>query len=509
MKVFRVACVVLLLALRSDNFALVANDGVSATDYGVVADGIADDTPSLQKALQAAATKGGVCFLPAGNYRIDGSLIVPPGVTLKGCYEGVPHPLHPTGTVLNCYGGRGDADGEPAIVLEFNASIRNVLIHYPEQSLPPEVAPYPWTIQIRGEMCQVVEVAMTNPYRAIDAGTHPNELHLIRDVYACPLNIGVYVDRCTDVGRLENIHFNPNLWKRSNLHPKLPAHPPEFSGGQDAYLNSILQPYLRENLIGFKIGRTDWEYITNCFVIFAKQGFLFDDFGHGPGNALVTQSGSDLGDVAVQINKTQRHAGVQFNNCQFMSTVKIGGENVGPVKISNCGFWVVKETLEQVVNEGAGTVILNACHFHGWDIPEKGVACIRATNGRMVVSHCDFSRSITSLMVAPQKPAVLLEAGLVSCSIVGCLFRSDTIANTSSGQLEMSANVFEPAPTAAELAQRTLKSICEDVGVPFDRVAQILKENGIQVDATTTLESLSQQSRMSPGELFRLIASYF
>ncbi len=73
----------------------------------------------------------------------------------------------------------------------------------------------------------------------------------------------------------------------------------------------------------------------------------------------------------------------------------------------------------------------------------------------------------------------------------------------------MTANVFEPAPSAAELAQRTLKSNCDNVGVPFDRVAQILEQNGIQVDSNTTLESISQQSRMSPGELFKLIASYF
>jgi hypothetical protein len=66
----------------------------------------------LQAALNAAEKKGPVCFLPAGQYRIDGSLVVPAGVTLCGASGGVPHSEHPIGTVLLAYGGKGRADGE-------------------------------------------------------------------------------------------------------------------------------------------------------------------------------------------------------------------------------------------------------------------------------------------------------------------------------------------------------------------------------------------------------------
>jgi hypothetical protein len=475
-------------------------------DYGALGNGKADDTPAIQKALDAAANQGGICFLPSGSYRLNASLTVPAGVTLKGCSDGIGHPKHPIGTVLHIYGGKGDIDAEPAIVLAFNASVRNLLIHYPEQRAPPQVVAYPWTIQIRGQMCQVVEVAMTNPYRAIDAGTHANELHLIRDVYACPLNIGIYVDRCTDVGRLENVHFNPNFWKRSELEPKLPAPPEGFRAGDDAYWNSILQPYLREHLIGFKIGRTDWEYITNCFVIFAKQGFLFDDFGNRPGNALVTQSGSDLGPVAVQVNQTQQHAGVQFANCQFMSTVRIGPQNTGPVKISNSGFWFVRETLEQVVNEGSGTVILNACHFRGWDLTDQGAPCIRTNNGRLILSQCDFSRTLASLIVAPRKCAVSLEPGLIATTVLGCLFHSDTIANTSDAKVEMAANLFESVDPAAALRERTLKSLCAEVDISVEQAVAILKKRGIDAGPTSTIGSIIEQSGLSPAELFSFVA---
>ena len=71
---------------------------VNVLDHGATGDGKADDTPAIQRALNAAATQGGICYLPSGRYRLDGTLTVPAGVTLKGSYEGVPHAQHPTGT---------------------------------------------------------------------------------------------------------------------------------------------------------------------------------------------------------------------------------------------------------------------------------------------------------------------------------------------------------------------------------------------------------------------------
>ena len=142
-----------------------------------------------------------------------------------------------------------------------------------------------------------------------------NELHLIRNVFACPLKIGVYIDQCTDIGRIENVHFNPNFWTRMALKPG-------FSGGD-------IKAYLEKNLVGFKIGKTDWEFISNSFVIFPKIGFHFDDFGHGPGNAVITQSGSDICPVAVRVDRTQAHAGVEFANAQFMVHLEVGAAESG------------------------------------------------------------------------------------------------------------------------------------------------------------------------------------
>jgi len=391
---------------------------VDARQHGAKGDGKTDDTKALQAALDAAAKSGPICHVPSGLYRLDGSLTVPPGVTLCGGSGGVPHSEHPIGTVVLAYGGRGRADGEPLITLKPNAVVRTLLVHYPEQTLP-EVAAYPWTVRADGELCQILDLTITNPYQAIDVGTKWNELHLIRNVFACPLKTGIYIDQCTDIGRIENVHFNPNFWTRMALKPAFP-------GGD-------IKAYLEKNLVGFKIGRTDWEFISNSFVIFPRIGFHFDDFGHGPGNAVVTQSGSDICPVAVQVDRTQPHAGVQFANGQFMSTVEIGCKNRGPVKLANCGFWGTEATHEHIRHRGNSTLILTACHFTGWDHAQKGAPCIRAAGGRLIVNGCEFADA--------GKSPVLLEPGLKAASIFGSTFRrARPVENRSGGEVEIGLN---------------------------------------------------------------------
>ena len=391
---------------------------VNAGDYGAVGDGVYDNTTSIQNALNASENKCPICSLPAGHYRINGSLTIPPGITLQGASGGVPHSEQPIGTILLAYGGRGEADGQPLITLNPNAVIRNMIIHYPEQ-ISTDIVPYPWTIRGDGELCQVVDMTLTNPYQAIDFGTKWNELHTIRNIFACPLKAGIYIDQCTDVGRIENVHFNPNFWTRMALDPK--------------YSQMDIASYLKENLVGFKIGKTDWEFISNSFVIFPKIGFHFDDFGHGAGNAVVTQSGSDICPVAVRVDKSQNHAGVQFANSQFMATIEIGKENQGPVKLANCGFWNIPETKEHVVKEGPSTLMLTSCHFTGWDSVKEGHPCIRANGGRLVVNGCEF--------MDEGKKQIVLEKGLVAATVTGCLLRGDNgIVDNSDGDVEIGFN---------------------------------------------------------------------
>ena len=44
----------------------------------------------------------------------------------------------------------------------------------------------------------------------------------------------------------------------------------------------------------------------------------------GAGNYLLTQSGADCSDVALQVDETQGHSGVSFSNSQIFGRIVVG-----------------------------------------------------------------------------------------------------------------------------------------------------------------------------------------
>ncbi len=394
-------------------------------DFGARGDGIADDTAAFQDALNAAAARGEPVSVPAGQFRIAGTLAIPAGVTLEGVWAGPHTSMVERGTVLLAYAGRDDETAPPFINLTHNSTIKGMTIYYPEQ-LPKDIHPYPWTIQGRGQHYNVIDVTLANSYNGVDCGTFHNEGHHLRNVLACCLRRGVLVDQCSDIGRLENVHIHSVYWWR--------IHYPEGHLTRDEV--DAVNAYTLENLEGFIIGRTDWEYISNSFVIWAKVGFRFihtDTAAGGTGNAVITQSGSDIGPLAVLVEEVQSHAGIAFENCQFMSGFEIAPQNRGPVKLSNCGFWGRAGAGSQMVLRGGGSVFLTSTHFSAWDQERQGVPCIDAHAGKLILSGVDF------MDAGPGGPHVALGENVAYTSITGttCASGALRIADRSGGGIQV------------------------------------------------------------------------
>ncbi len=341
---------------------------VSVAAFGAEGDGAHDDTLAFQAAMDHVAKAGsGIVVVPPGTYRIEGTLSVPRNVTLEGVHRAPPRNAE-GGSVLHAYAGRGDAEGEPFITLHENSTLRGLVVFYPEQTMPPQ--PYPWCVRGIGDDCAILDCLLLNPYQAVDFGTYPAGRHMVRGLYAQALYRGLFIDQCFDVGRVQDVHFWP-FWDTS----------------EEA------MAWTQENATAFLIGRTDWEYVLNCFTIWYKVGFHFADFGHGPGNGVFTQSGADIGPTAVLVDAVQPHSGISFSNSQFMSTVRIAESNEGPVKFTSCGFWPIPETQEQAVLEGSGHTSFTACHFAGWGADGPSVPAIRALRGGLTVNGCEFVRA--------------------------------------------------------------------------------------------------------------------
>lgn len=391
------------------------------TDFGAKGDGAADDTAAFQAALNAAGDKGGIVFAPAGTYLIAGTLDIPQGVVLRGVWEAPHHADIGKGTVLYATANKGAEDGPPFIMLHQSSGVRGLTIFYPEQ-VATGIQPYPWCIEGEGMHCSVRDVTLVNPYKGISFGSQWNELHLIENVFGQPLRLGIYINQTTDIGRIQNVHFNPHAWKRA-------AH-----ASADFDFQAVID-YLEANFVGFLLGKTDWEYMRDCFCIFPKIGFHFVDAGNGPGNVVLTQCGADICPVAVQVDASQPHAGIAFTNAQIMGTVIIGPDNRGPVKFVNSGFWTVPETNEQVINNGSGTVILSACHFNDWGMADPEAPCVRINAGAAILQGCDF--------VNPQKTQVTIGEHAEAVSVTGCRLRGGEKIDSRSddAQVELAGNL--------------------------------------------------------------------
>ena len=52
---------------------------INVREHGATGDGVTDDAPAVQKAIDTAAKTGGTVFFPIGKYRICKTLTVPGG----------------------------------------------------------------------------------------------------------------------------------------------------------------------------------------------------------------------------------------------------------------------------------------------------------------------------------------------------------------------------------------------------------------------------------------------
>lgn len=386
-----------LLFARS---AMAANEpprpGVlNVRDFGAAGDGTADDTAAFQKAIDAAFDQGGnIVFAPTGKYLFEGVLHLKKNVVLEGVFRAPVARVDQGGTTLLAKAGKGDESGAPFITFDHNATLKGVSIFYPDQEIE-NIVPYPWTLMGNGDNMSVIDVLIVNPWQAVNLTVAGR--HFISGLYAHPLKTGILIDACYDVGRIENVHFWP-FW------------------ADDLRLHA----FTSNNLEAFVIGKTDWEYMSNCFTIFPKVGFRFIETKAGQGNVVLTTCGSDVGPLAVQVDACMPGAGITFVNGQFMSTVHIAETNRGTVKFTGCGFWGTDQrgatrmgfpdgaTRRHAVLRGNGHTTFNGCHFYGWDQFREGDACIHAHDGGLTVTACEFMEEWPSIILEEKVEAAIV-----------------------------------------------------------------------------------------------------
>jgi len=351
---------------------------IDVATFGAKGDGHTDNTRAFQAALDAAAKDSIPVYAGSGNYVFLGNINVPNGVTLKGTWESVPshngirNPDLPKptdgGTTFLVEANEGKETGA-FLTLNTNSTLKGVVIYYPKQDPKAIPNPYPWSIAMRGKNPAVLDVELLNSYNGIDASQ--NERHLIRNVSGQPLRRGIFVDAIYDIGRIENVHFNP-WWSVS-----------------DKLLN-----WQRDNGEAFIFSRTDWQYVLNTFAFAYNVGYRFMESKDGACNGNFLGIGADDCNTAVKVEQAAAF-GLLITNGEFTSfhgsnptQVVVSEANQGVVRFSNCAFWGPCDRIADIA--GKGTVGFGDCTFVQWDGRHKDYSAIRATGGNLLIRGCEF-----------------------------------------------------------------------------------------------------------------------
>jgi len=410
---------------QSSPEAAVGISSWNVRDFGARGDGKSDDTAAFQTALDTAGQAGGgVVLAPRGNYCFAGHLAVPRAVTLAGIWQSVP--AHngirnrglpkPTddGTTFLVTEGAGREDGPPFITLHTNSTLKGVVLYYPQQHVDDIPKPYPWAIAMRGKNPAVLAVEMLNPYNGIDATQ--NERHLIRDVQGQPIRRGILVDAIYDIGRIENVHFNP-WW---SMKPKL------FR-------------WQMENGEAFIFGKSDWQYVYNTFCFGYHVGYKFIRTRTGRCNGNFLGIGADDCQTALVVEHSAPY-GLLITNGEFVSfhgpdptMIRVASSNTGSVRFVNCAFWGPCNQIARIA--GQGTVGFGDCTFTQWGGKDGDRAAIQAQSGSLLVRGCEFRQD---------RPQIRLDKDVKRAIITGNLFTgTERIINRAAGKTQISLNLSD------------------------------------------------------------------
>jgi hypothetical protein len=235
-------------------------------------------------------------------------------------------------------------------------------------------------------------VTLVNPYKGIVTGPGNNGRHLVRNMYGSPLATGIEIERCTAIGRLEGVDFNPNYWSDSGL--------PGSPNRDDPHA-----AWMYRNGTGLRVFRSDWQYVTFLNIHGYKIGFEKRNSTYGPG--------------------TGQLYGCELSHCATAVCVEYAGPN--GFRFTNCTFdgdeygLVTQEPLEEIL-------AFHTCTIRG----KRRAAQLKSQpSSTLVFQQCTLDGQLSrengnlSLVGCTLRSAgdhVVLDRNARAAAIVGCTF---------------------------------------------------------------------------------------
>ena len=401
-------------------------------DAGAKGDGITDNTKAFNETLQFALQQGGgYVYAPTGKYLFNGQINIPDGVSLVGSYLTVPQHQRPTidtlndGTILLCkYGRKSNNISDSFITIGHSATLQGVTIFYPQQlcdgSVPVE---YPPTIWMNQANSAVFDVELLNSWYGIYAVGAAR--HFISRVQGQPIYVGLFIDETYDIGRIENVHWNP--WYCGNVN-----------------YTSI------QTIDGtaFVFARSDWEYVLNTFSFGYAIGYHFIESSTGAMNGNFVGIGADYCcNVSILIDASQP-MGLLITNAEFTAFhtdkfapnndaipthVIIGENNVGAVQFENTNFWGPAQYVARLYGDSPTTFM--SCVFVQWDLySPNGSPAIYSNNGEVILIGNTFMQTNSNQAIFDNgTKKVVMQGNLIEGDI--SIKVDKTVKNSISGNI--------------------------------------------------------------------------
>ena len=223
---------------------------INAIDFGIVGDGVTDDTLAIQSALDYAKDNGGELFLPEGTYLISSTLYLN-GVTLRGNVSNIF--VSGKGTIIKCATKdfKAVAQGSTSVKdIQFNIS--NIII---EDALVGLELNYVINSKYENIYVKNSDIA----YKLGDKNSVGSMFNVFNNLYTRGCRIGIESD--------SKEFFNNNVFNNGYIQGTDYAAKISVTGGYGAVNNTFNNVELRSPLgRGLILHRSPNTILNNCYL---------------------------------------------------------------------------------------------------------------------------------------------------------------------------------------------------------------------------------------------------
>jgi hypothetical protein len=195
------------------------NSLFNVVDYGAVGDMETENTKAFRAALNAAEEYGGgTVYVPGGAYRIDGRLVIPTGVELRGVHDVPVYTGHGRSLLLS-YLDKENPGDSAFVTMQEGSGIRGLVLVRPQQvyneadsDIGTTIYDWPFVIRATGDNCSITNTVVANADKGVDLASSGGGHHLNWYMTA-PIRMCLDIQTGVKPVVINNMQTNPGLFR--------------------------------------------------------------------------------------------------------------------------------------------------------------------------------------------------------------------------------------------------------------------------------------------------------